>query len=62
MLLLDDPLAGLSANETERLVSWLEAVRGERLVLLTDPGRGVWEHIAEGITQLEAGHRLATNR
>lgn len=55
ILLLDDPLAGLSANETERLVSWLEAVRGERLVLLTDPGRGVLEHIAEGTTQLEAG-------
>jgi len=52
LLLLDDPLAGLSGSESERLLAWLESVSGERLVLLADPGRGVLEKLATGIIRL----------
>jgi len=54
LLLLDDPLAGLSINEIKRLLSWLESVSEERLILLADPGRRDLESLAGGVIHLTA--------
>jgi branched-chain amino acid transport system permease protein len=61
VLLLDEPAAGASATEIERLADLLRSLRDRGLGLLViEHNLRFVRRVADLVTVLEAGHRIAT--
>jgi ABC-type branched-subunit amino acid transport system ATPase component len=61
VLLLDEPAAGASSTELDRLVSLLQALRGKGLaLLLIEHNLRFVRRVADEVTVLEAGRQIAS--
>jgi urea transport system ATP-binding protein len=62
VLLLDEPVAGLSHQETERTAELVTALAGERTVVVVEHDMDFVRHIARKVTVLHEGKVLAEGR
>ncbi len=60
LLLLDEPMAGLGPDESERMVALLHSLRGETTVLLVEHDMDAVFRLADRISTLVAGRVIAT--
>ena len=60
VLLLDEPLAGMGAEETERMLALLEQLKGSHAVLLVEHDMDAVFRIADRITVMVNGTVIAT--
>jgi branched-chain amino acid transport system ATP-binding protein len=60
MLLLDEPMAGMSQEETRRMVEILRPLKGELAILLVEHDMDVVFALADRITVLVLGRAIAT--
>jgi branched-chain amino acid transport system ATP-binding protein len=61
VLLLDEPLAGMGAEETERMLTLLDRLRGEHAVLLVEHDMDAVFRIADRITVMVNGEVIASD-
>jgi len=60
LLLLDEPLAGMGAEESERMVALLQGLRGEVTMLLVEHDMDAVFRLADRISALVSGKVIAT--
>lgn len=60
LLLLDEPMAGLGAEETQRMIALLEVVRKERTILLVEHDMDTVFRLADTISTLVSGRFVAS--
>jgi len=60
LVLLDEPLAGMSPNEAERMVSLLEDLRGSVTILLVEHDMSAVFRLADRISTMVYGRVIAT--
>src|SRR5690606_5382914 len=60
LLLLDEPLAGMGAEESERMVALLQGLRGEHTMLLVEHDMDAVFRLADRISALVSGKVIAT--
>ena len=60
VLLLDEPLAGMGAEETERMLKLLDALRADHAILLVEHDMDAVFRIADVITVMVNGVRIAS--
>jgi branched-chain amino acid transport system ATP-binding protein len=61
VLLLDEPLAGMGAEETERMLALLDHLKGERAVLLVEHDMDAVFRVADRITVMVNGEVIASD-
>ncbi len=61
VLLLDEPLAGMGAEETDRMLALLGELRGRHAILLVEHDMDAVFRIADRITVMVNGTRIATD-
>jgi branched-chain amino acid transport system ATP-binding protein len=61
VLLLDEPLAGMGAEETERMLALLDQLKAEHAVLLVEHDMDAVFRIADRITVMVNGEVIASN-
>ena len=61
VLLLDEPLAGMGAEETERMLALLDALRGRHAILLVEHDMDAVFRIADRITVMVNGAVIASD-
>jgi branched-chain amino acid transport system ATP-binding protein len=61
VLLLDEPLAGMGAEETERMLAMLEALKGEHAILLVEHDMDAVFRIADCVTVMVNGEVIASD-
>jgi branched-chain amino acid transport system ATP-binding protein len=61
VLLLDEPLAGMGAEETERMLSLLAELKGSHAILLVEHDMDAVFRIADRITVMVNGQVIATD-
>jgi branched-chain amino acid transport system ATP-binding protein len=59
LLLLDEPTAGMSLTDVDRIVALVKRVSAGRTVVLVEHNMGVVSQLADRVTVLEAGRVLA---
>ena len=62
MLLLDEPLAGMGAEETERMLALLSGLKASHAILLVEHDMDAVFRIADRITVMVNGTVIATRR
>jgi branched-chain amino acid transport system ATP-binding protein len=62
VLLLDEPLAGMGAEESERMLSMLERLRAEHAILLVEHDMDAVFRVADRITVMVNGAVIASGR
>ena len=62
VLLLDEPLAGMGAEETERMLSLLEGLRTGHAIVLVEHDMDAVFRIADRVTVMVNGQVIATDR
>ena len=60
LLLLDEPMAGMGPDESQRLVAFLQALKGRRAMLLIEHDMEAVFQLADRITVLVYGRAIAT--
>ena len=60
LLLLDEPMAGMGPEESERMVGLLQGLRGEVTLLLVEHDMDAVFRLADRISALVAGRVIAT--
>jgi branched-chain amino acid transport system ATP-binding protein len=60
LLLLDEPMAGMGAEESERMVALLQSLRGECTLLLVEHDMDAVFRLADTISVLVAGRVIAS--
>jgi len=60
LLLLDEPMAGMGPDESQRLVTFLRALKGQRGMLLIEHDMDAVFQLADRITVLVYGRAIAT--
>jgi branched-chain amino acid transport system ATP-binding protein len=60
LLLLDEPMAGMGPEETERMVDLLDSLRGETTVVLVEHDMDAVFKLADTISVLVFGKVIAT--
>jgi branched-chain amino acid transport system ATP-binding protein len=60
LLLLDEPMAGMGAEDSQRMVGFLQALRGRRAMLLIEHDMDAVFQLADRITVLVYGRAIAT--
>ncbi len=60
MLLLDEPMAGMGPEESERLIPLIASLRGELSILLIEHDMGAVFRLADRISVLVSGRVIAT--
>ena len=60
VLLLDEPLAGMGAEETERMLAWLETLKKDHAVLLVEHDMDAVFRIADRVTVMVNGSVIAS--
>jgi branched-chain amino acid transport system ATP-binding protein len=61
VLLLDEPLAGMGAEETERMLALLERLKGDHAVLLVEHDMDAVFRVADRITVMVNGEVIASD-
>jgi len=61
VLLLDEPLAGMGAEETERMLALLASLKSEHAVLLVEHDMDAVFRIADRITVMVNGEVIASD-
>ena len=59
LLLLDEPMAGMGPDESERMLSLLQSLRGETTLLLVEHDMNAVFRLADSISTLVAGRVIA---
>jgi branched-chain amino acid transport system ATP-binding protein len=62
VLLLDEPLAGMGAEETDRMLSLLEGLRSEHAIVLVEHDMDAVFRVADRVTVMVNGQVIATDR
>ena len=62
LLLLDEPLAGLGAQEAQQMISLLKSLKGQQTMLLIEHDMDAVFSLADRISVLVYGHIIATGR
>jgi branched-chain amino acid transport system ATP-binding protein len=62
VLLLDEPLAGMGAEETERMLSLLEGLRAGHAIVLVEHDMDAVFRVADRVTVMVNGQVIATDR
>ena len=62
VLLLDEPLAGMGAEETERMLAMLQRLKGAHAILLVEHDMDAVFRVADRITVMVNGQVIATDR
>jgi branched-chain amino acid transport system ATP-binding protein len=62
VLLLDEPLAGMGAEETERMLALLQALKAEHAMLLIEHDMDAVFRVADVITVLVNGQVIACDK
>jgi branched-chain amino acid transport system ATP-binding protein len=62
VLLLDEPLAGMGAEETERMLALLEGLRANHAIVLVEHDMDAVFRIADRVTVMVNGQVIATDR
>jgi branched-chain amino acid transport system ATP-binding protein len=60
LLLLDEPMAGMGAEESARMVALLRSLKGQRTLLLVEHDMDAVFALADRITVLVYGRAIAT--
>ncbi|WP_210543958.1 ABC transporter ATP-binding protein [Rhodoferax sp. PAMC 29310] len=60
LLLLDEPMAGMGPDESERMVTLLQSLRGEATILLVEHDMDAVFRLADTISVLVSGHVIAS--
>jgi branched-chain amino acid transport system ATP-binding protein len=60
LLLLDEPMAGMGAEESQRLVAFLRRLKGQRAMLLIEHDMDAVFALADRVTVLVYGRAIAT--
>ena len=60
LLLLDEPMAGMGVEDSQRLVGFLQALKGQRAMLLIEHDMDAVFQLADRITVLVYGRAIAT--
>ena len=60
LLLLDEPMAGMGAEESQHMIEFLRALRGRRAVLLIEHDMDAVFQLADRITVLVYGRAIAS--
>ena len=60
LLLLDEPMAGMGAEESQRLIGFLRALKGKRAMLLIEHDMDAVFQLADRITVLVYGRAIAS--
>ena len=60
MLLLDEPMAGMGKDESQRMIALLDSLRGEKSMLLIEHDMDAVFALADRISVLVDGHIIAT--
>jgi len=60
ILLLDEPLAGMGAEETERMLAWLETLKKDHAVLLVEHDMDAVFRVADRVTVMVNGSVIAS--
>ncbi len=61
LLLLDEPMAGLGAEESVKMVELLQGIKGQRTMVLIEHDMDAVFALADRISVLVAGHIIATD-
>ena len=61
VLLLDEPLAGMGAEETERMLAMLAALKAEHAILLVEHDMDAVFRIADRVTVMVNGSVIASD-
>ncbi|MGA1732746.1 MAG: ATP-binding cassette domain-containing protein, partial [Burkholderiaceae bacterium] len=61
LLLLDEPMAGLGAEESVKMVDLLQSLKGQRTMVLIEHDMDAVFALADRISVLVAGHIIATD-
>jgi branched-chain amino acid transport system ATP-binding protein len=61
VLLLDEPLAGMGAEETERMLAMLDALKADHAILLVEHDMDAVFRIADRVTVMVNGSVIATD-
>lgn len=62
VLLLDEPLAGMGTEETDRMLSLLEGLRREHAIVLVEHDMDAVFRVADRVTVMVNGQVIATDR
>src|SRR5207342_1119431 len=60
LLLLDEPMAGMGAEESQRMIGFLRGLKGQRAMLLIEHDMDAVFQLADRITVLVYGRAIAT--
>ncbi len=60
LLLLDEPMAGMGVEESQRMIAFLQALKGERAMLLIEHDMDAVFQLADRITVLVYGRAIAS--
>ena len=60
LLLLDEPMAGMGVDESQRMIGFLQALRGRRAILLIEHDMDAVFQLADRITVLVYGRAIAS--
>ena len=60
LLLLDEPMAGMGAEESQRMIGFLQALKGKRAILLIEHDMDAVFQLADRITVLVYGRAIAS--
>ena len=60
LLLLDEPMAGMGVEESQRMIGFLQALKGKRAMLLIEHDMDAVFQLADRITVLVYGRAIAT--
>ena len=60
LLLLDEPMAGMGGEESQRMIAFLRALKGERAILLIEHDMDAVFQLADRITVLVYGRAIAS--
>jgi branched-chain amino acid transport system ATP-binding protein len=62
LLLLDEPMAGMGVEESQRMIALLRSLKGKRTILLVEHDMDAVFQLADRITVLVYGRAIATGR
>ena len=60
LMLLDEPVAGMGAEETQRMIAFLSTLKGERTIILVEHDMDAVFSLADRVSVLVYGRIIAT--
>jgi branched-chain amino acid transport system ATP-binding protein len=62
VVLLDEPMAGMGPDESQRMLAWLRSIKGQVSMLLVEHDMDAVFALADTVSVLVAGRVMATGR